>query len=122
MANNKKKDNNDVVILKLDRAREVRFTHKALKRLCSMLNKEMTEVIQTALTDIYNKTEIYAICGLMKDAEVNGEHYNLEQIEDLIDKAPYHEVVAALSEAFAKGIGYEDEVVEEVKEEDEGKN
>lgn len=92
-------NNNDVVILHLDRPREVRFGHKALKTLIAITGKSLESLDESeiSLEDI----EKFMYCGLLYDARKNGETLTLEQMEDLLDMAPkYTDIVEAMSKAF----------------------
>jgi hypothetical protein len=109
----KKKDNNDVV-LKLDRIRVVRFTHRALKRLSQLLNKPLHEVIADVQVDMYDNLETYMLCGLMKDAEENGEVLKLADVENLLDQATeFCDVTEACQLAFMKSLGYKEDEEEQ---------
>lgn len=107
---NKKNDNNDMIILDLDRKRVVKFTHKALKRLSALLGKPLHTVIIDAQEDIYDKLEVYMLCGLMKDAEENGELLKADDIDDILDKADnFYEITEACQMAFMKSLGYKED-------------
>lgn len=94
-------NNNDVVILNLDRPREVKFGHKAIKTLCSMLNKSFEEIEEVLSNTGPEDLEKIMYCGLLSDARKNGETLQLEQMEDLLDYAErYIEVIEAMNNAF----------------------
>lgn len=93
------KDNNDVVLIELDRPRELRYGHKALKKLLAMTGKTM-EDIDPENIDL-GEIEKYIYCGLLSDAKENGEKLELEQMEDLLDYAPtFSHIVERMSQAF----------------------
>jgi hypothetical protein len=80
--------NNDIVIIELDRPRQLKFGHTALKTL-----EELTGITITALDeqmDLMNHElrEKVIYCGLLKDAKDQGETLNLNQIPALLDEAP----------------------------------
>ncbi|MEK5415063.1 hypothetical protein [Paenibacillus sp. FSL L8-0708] len=101
MSNN---DNNDVVILDLDRPRELRYGHKALKKLVAITGKNIEEID----TENFDLAEIekYIYCGLLSDATANGEVITLEQMEDLLDQAPsFSHIVEQMTKAFNVSFG-----------------
>lgn len=102
--------NNDVVIIKLDRPREIRFGHKAIKTLCSMLGTSFEEISTVMNNPGPEIIEQVMYCGLLSDARKNGETLTLEQMEDLLDYAdPYIEVVEKMNQAIVMAFGYADE-------------
>jgi hypothetical protein len=95
----------DVVVLNLDRPRELRFGHKALKTLKSLTGMTLLD-IEKQLTegnldpDVLEKM-VYA--GLQQDARNNGESLTLEQVADLLDEIPaYIDIITAVAQAFVK--------------------
>lgn len=95
--------NNDVVIIELDRPRELRYGHKAIKMLASM-GVDMT----TADDSAFGVEEIEKIiyCGLLSDARRNGENLKLDDMEDLLDQAPsYQHIIEKMQQAFAAAFG-----------------
>jgi len=94
-------DNNDVVIINLDRPRVVRFGHKALKMLCSILDKSFNDLNQVLVNPGPEELEQIMYCGLLSDARKNGEVLKLEQMEDLLDLAePYTDITDAMNKAM----------------------
>lgn len=99
------KNKNDVVIIQLDRPRELRFGHKALKTLSSLTGRSIEELEPS---DGFNPEDIEKViyCGLLSDAKKNGETLKLEDMEDLLDCAPsYQHIIERMSEAFAAAFG-----------------
>lgn len=95
--------NNDVVIIELDRPRELRFGHKALKTMAAlgvdMMNADKEDF---AIEEV----EKVIYCGLLSDAQKKGEELKLEDMEDLLDQAPtYLHVIEKMQEAFSKAFG-----------------
>ena len=89
-------DKNDIVIIELDRPRMLWFGHKALKTLTALTGKKL-EDFETAFQDMdFELLEKVLYCGLLTDAKANNEVLKLEEMEDLLDKAPFpshdHEV------------------------------
>jgi hypothetical protein len=92
-------DKNDVVIINLDRPRELRFGHKALKKLTALTGKSMDNFE----IDGNNFEEIEKIMyyGLLYDAKENNETLKLEDMEDLLDLAQsYGEIFNKMQLAF----------------------
>lgn len=85
LAKQETNDNNDLVIVHLDRPRFVRFGHKALKQLTKLTGKKLEQMDDND----FDLGDLEAImwCGLQADAKENGEELKLEDMEDLLDKA-----------------------------------
>lgn len=79
-------NNNDIIIINLDRPRVIRFGHLALKKLTAMTGMTI-EQIGSVEIDL-EKMETIIYCGIWADAQENGEELKLEQMELLLDKAP----------------------------------
>jgi hypothetical protein len=95
---------NDVVIINLDRPRELRFGHKALKKLTAMTGKS----IDNFEMDGNNLEEIETIffCGLFSDAKENNETLTLEDMEDILDHASsYGELLEKMTLALNAAFG-----------------
>lgn len=104
------KENNNVVFIELDRTRELRYGHKALKTMSAMTGRSLSEFNMEGFD--LNELEKILYCGLLTDARKNNETITLEQMEDLLDEAPNFEyIVAKLTEAFESAFG-KSEVVE----------
>jgi len=96
--------NNDVVMIQLDRARELRYGHKALKKLIADtgVNIEEIEVSNLDLGEI----EKFIFYGLLSDAKAHNEELKLEDMEDLLDQAPsFGHIVEKMQEAFSIAFG-----------------
>jgi hypothetical protein len=101
-------DKNDVVIINLDRPRELRFGHKALKTLTALTGKSIDnfEMDGNDLEEI----EKIMYCGLLSDARENKETLKLEDMEDLLDHAPsYGELFEKMKIAFEAAFGQAEE-------------
>lgn len=97
-------DKNDVVIINLDRPRELRYGHKALKTLLAMTGKDI-ESIDLENLDL-EELEKYLYCGLLSDAKANGQTLALTDMEDLLDEAPsFGELINKMTEAIQKAMG-----------------
>lgn len=100
-------DKNDVIIIDLDRPRELRFGHKALKTMLKLTGKKLEEMDM----DNFDLEELEKImyCGLVSDAKTNGEDLKLADMEDLLDHAPFNVIMEKMQEAFAVAFGSFDE-------------
>lgn len=96
---------NDVVILHLDKPREVRFGHKALKRLTKLTGMSV-EDLETNGVDM-EQLEIFMFCGLYSDDHKNhGGKLELEHMEDLLDEARRPvDVFEAMQQALSNAFG-----------------
>ncbi|MCP8969725.1 hypothetical protein [Ectobacillus ponti] len=97
-------DKNDVVIIELDRPRELRYGHKALKKLTALTGKGLDKLD----TDNFDLEEIEKVlyCGLLSDAKDNNETLKLEDMEDLLDQAPsYGHIMEKMQAAFNLAFG-----------------
>lgn len=98
-------NNNDVVIINLDRPRELRFGHKALKKLSAMTGKSMEGIEGEEELDFEELEQIF-LCGLERDAKANGETLTLEMMEDILDHAPsYAYLMEKMQEAMNIAMG-----------------
>jgi hypothetical protein len=91
-------EKNDVVIINLDRPRELRFGHKAIKKMQAM------NIDIEGEFDVERLEEVFFL-GLQYDAKQNNETLKMEDMEDLLDLAPYYEVLKAMELAFAAAMG-----------------
>lgn len=96
-------NNNNVVYIKLDRERELRYGHKALKTLTAITGKALTEMNMSSFDLEELEKIVYA--GLLTDSRKNGEKLTLEMMEDLLDEAPSLQYVAnKVGEALSKSL------------------
>ncbi|ALC92060.1 hypothetical protein AM500_21375 [Bacillus sp. FJAT-18017] len=99
-----KNDKNDVVIINLDRPREVRFGHKALKKMMAVTGQNL-ENFEFEGTDLGELEKIMLI-GLEYDARRHNEVLKLEDMEDLLDQAPsFSEIMQKMQQAFEAAFG-----------------
>lgn len=98
-------NNTDVVIIQLDRPRELRYGHKALKTLVALTGKSLEE-IEVAGFDDLELVEKLVYCGLLSDAQKRGETLELSQMEDLLDRAPsFKHIIESIQAAFLAAFG-----------------
>lgn len=102
MANNESR--NDVVLIELDRPRELRYGHKALKNLVALTGKDIDSIDMDNFD--LGELEKYIYCGLLSDARNNNETLRLEDMEDLLDRAPsITHVMEKMQEALSIAFG-----------------
>ena len=95
---------NNVVTIKLDRVRELRYGHKALKTLMNLTGKSLDNFDLEGFD--LNELEKMLYCGLLSDARANNESLKLEDMEDILDEAEsFQYVIEKMSEAFEKAFG-----------------
>lgn len=96
--------NNDVVTIKLDRVRVLKYGHKALKTMIALTGKSLTDFNMSEFD--LNELEKIIYCGLLSDAKANNEVLKLEDMEDLLDTAEsFQYIVDKMTEAFEKAFG-----------------
>lgn len=95
--------NNDVVMINLDRPRELRFGHKALKTFQAISGIGLDEIGKGG----YNLDSIEKLiyCGLLSDGRKHGDALNLDQMEDLLDEIPLQEIIDKMTEALGGAFG-----------------
>lgn len=94
---------NDVVIIELDRPRELRFGHKALKHLSAITGMSMESMMDGEID--FSEFEKIIYCGLLSDARANREQLQLDQMEDLLDLVAPNYYMAKMTEAFEASFG-----------------
>jgi hypothetical protein len=93
----------DLVVINLDRPRYLRYGHKALKKLTTMTDIDITNM-NTSDFKFEDIEKIYYV-GLLSDAKENDETLKLEDMEDLLDLADFKDIVEKMQEAFEKAFG-----------------
>lgn len=92
-------ENNDVVILELDRPRPLRLTHRALKRYLAATGIKMTEIDQS-VEDYSNMTLLIYEMLRTDDPELTPE-----RCDELLDLAPLGTILQKGADAIAAGFG-----------------
>lgn len=96
------KENNTTVMIELDRVRELRFSHKAMKHWAAFTGKTLGEI--EAATQSPEELEKVVFFMLEQDAVDHGEVLRMEQMEDLLDSVSlgmlYEKVGEAITAAF----------------------
>jgi len=101
------KDNNDVVMVILDKPRQLWCGHRALKKITSMLGKGLSEIDESTFNPADLEVILFSL--LQRDFAENFESFQLSDMEELLDQAPrYGEVITAVSAAFAAAFGEPD--------------
>lgn len=96
---NQTPDNNDTVIIQLDRPRELKLSHKVLKRFCAATGTKLSDIEET-VDDYDNMTALIYYMLLADDPDLKPE-----QLDDLLDAVPIGTILKKGAEAIAKGFG-----------------
>jgi NurA-like 5'-3' nuclease len=103
---------NDVVMITLDRPRVLRFGHKAIKTMLALTGRDVDAMMDMNELDM-EELEKVLYCGLLSDAKANNETLKLEDMEDLLDKAPrFVDNINAMQKAFDAAFGNEETIVD----------
>jgi hypothetical protein len=100
----------DMVMIDLDRPRELRFGFKALKMIEGMFKKPLMEVDLGNLKSDTLEKILYA--GLKAD----DKDLEFDKMEDLLDLIPYKEIVGKMGDAISKAYGIDPGEVEKAME------
>ena len=106
--------NNDIVIMELDRPRELRLTHKVLKRFSAKEKLSLTKIPE-AMEDYNRLTDL--VCMML---QADDPSLTQEQCDELLEEIPVVEIVKKASEAIAAGLGAEEEKPENEENAEEG--
>lgn len=95
-------DENDTVIIELDRPRELKLGHKALKRFSALTGCSMTGMQKEV--DHYDKLSCLLYVMIAVDAETHGEVLTPDQVDNLLEPIPIQRLMelagAAINAAF----------------------
>lgn len=92
-------NSNDVVIIELDRPREIRYGHKALKTYQAISGASIEDLGAGGFS--FEEIERLVYCGLLSDARANGETLTIEAVEDLLDAHDLQDTIAKMSQALS---------------------
>ena len=92
-------NNNDTVILGLDRPRELRLGHKALKRFSAMTGCSM-EKVGSAINNYETMSTLVYVMLSQEDSTLTPE-----QVDDLLDPVPIGKIIAKCSQAITAAFG-----------------
>lgn len=81
--------NNDIIIIKLDRERQLKFDHTAMRTLVAISGKSAEEIDSSLNPNDLDQLEKMLYCALLKDAKDNNETIVMENIPELMDHAPF---------------------------------
>ena len=87
-------ENNDVVILELDRPRELRLTHKVLKRFCAKHKIRLSDL--SIATDNYD-TLIDLLLTMLQREDPS---LTAAQLDDMLDEIPFVKIVRSVGKAI----------------------
>lgn len=99
-------NNNDVVIIHLDRPRELRFKHKALKTYQALTGQSLDQLGQGGFS--FDDIEKLVYSGILADAQANGETLTLDNVADLLDEHDIQDTITKVAEALEKAFGQAD--------------
>lgn len=91
-------DENDTIIIELDRPRELKLGHKALKRFSALTGKSMTE-LEDAVQH-YDVLACLMYVMLAVDAEKHGETLTPDQVDDLLEDVPVYKQMNRVGRAI----------------------
>ena len=104
---NLQQDRNDVVILDLDRPRELRLGHKALKRFSALTNCSMADMEKEI--QHYDKMSCLIWVMVTEDQTAHGEEMMTpEKLDDLLDAVPIPKLTNLCSKAIQAAFVDED--------------
>ncbi len=96
-------ENNDTVILELDRPRELRLTHRVMKRFCAVTGTKLSD-IETTVDDYDNMTRL-----IYEMLRADDPALTQEQCDELLDRVPIGTILKKGAEAVAAGFGKNDD-------------
>ena len=95
-------EKNDAVFIELDRPRELRLGHKALKAFSALRHIPLTKM-QEAVEDYDNLSCLYYCVLRQEDPALT-----VEQVDDLLDKASLPVLIAKAGEMISAAFGGEE--------------
>lgn len=95
-------EKNDAVFIELDRPRELRLGHKALKTFSALRHIPLTKM-QEAVEGYDNLSCLYYCVLRQEDPTLT-----VEQVDDLLDKAPLPVLIAKAGEMISAAFGSEE--------------
>lgn len=95
-------ENNEVVIINLDRPRPLRLTNRVLKRFCSGQKVSLADIEQAIQRYDVMVTLLYEMLRI-DDPDLTVEH-----CDDLLDMLPVGEIIETCSRAITAGFGAQD--------------
>lgn len=92
-----------MVILSLDKPRELKFSHKAMRQFCALTRVSVPELREAVQRYDLMATAVYCMLAAQDDSLTPG------QVEDMLDKLPVLEVYTKAVEAVGDALGGEDD-------------
>jgi hypothetical protein len=92
-------EGNDTVLLELDRPRELRLTHKVLKRFFALTGCTMSRIDE--VVDRYDQMTTLIYVMLSEDAARHGETLTVEDCDDLLEDVSINVLLEKCGEAIA---------------------
>jgi hypothetical protein len=96
-------NNNDVIVIELDRPRVLRFGHKALKTYQALSGQSIEDIGKGGFS--FDDIERLVYAGLLSDARSHGETLTIEQVEDLLDDHDIQDTIDKMSKALEAAFG-----------------
>lgn len=96
-----------MVILNLDKPRELKFSHKAMRQFCALTKTSMPELREAVQRYDLMTTAVYCMLAA-QDSSLTPN-----QVEDMLDELPVLEVYSKAVEAVSEALGGEDGETEE---------
>ena len=87
-----------MVILNLDKPRELKFSHKAMRQFCAMTRVSVPELREAVPRYDLMTTAVYCMLAAQDDSLTPG------QVEDMLDKLPVLEIYAKAVEAVGEAV------------------
>lgn len=87
-----------MVILNLDKPRELKFSHKAMRQFCAMTRVSVPELREAVQRYDLMTTAVYCMLAAQDDSLTPG------QVEDMLDKLPVLEIYAKAVEAVGEAV------------------
>lgn len=100
-------DENDTIMIELDRPRELKLGHKALKRFSALTGCSMTDMEKEI--SHYDKLSCLLYVMLAVDAEEHGEELTTAQVDDLLEPVSIQQLMELAGAAINAAFGGEDE-------------
>lgn len=96
----------DFVVIELDRPRKLKYSYTALKTLSQLTGKSIDELDRNVNPTDFDLIEKMVFCGLQMDAQDSGESLTIDDIPNLLDKAPnFTYIVEKIMEAWLAAFG-----------------
>ena len=90
-------------MITLDRPRELRLGHKAIKKLEELTGRTLASMDPDNFSSSDIEKAMY--CMMLSDAAKNGEILEIEKMEDLLDMIDYGTIVERMGAAFESAFG-----------------